>query len=455
MSDAGAPTLSEVLLGIGRDASRAPLEEYARTATAGAAGLGRQAGAAGVEPEPRVYASELLDRNTCGPCSMVDGAEYPSLEAGRADYPTGIYRACEGGPRCRGTLVFVWPDEAAPTVDDVERRPPPELPPPPTPEPDPGAARRARRAAEREAERALIRLLVDEEGWTEDEVDRRRRDVLAAREEVRRLAATARDESKQLLELTDATRLVTPPKLVRRRNPQTGEVRYVNPEGGEWDWFFALSPDEQARLRRGARSGAIHPDVLARQWAETFGGDPGDVDAAMREWLFHNRRIEAANALSLGRRPNPDLYGGVDPDDLIESPYRFDLLYGPMDDALRHIADVDDGEAGEYAARAFRRVRSGRPEPWTMSEAEWVREYETLRPAYVDIWADLDDTSLDPEDRPTIDDLHPDDRAILERFEELVPEGITDHDRPAGPREMYARMIELARVAGFLRRPDR
>jgi len=54
-----------------------------------------------------IYASELLDSNTCTECSHVDGTEYPDLDAALADYPTGGYRACAGGDRCRGTLVAI------------------------------------------------------------------------------------------------------------------------------------------------------------------------------------------------------------------------------------------------------------------------------------------------------------------------------------------------------------
>jgi hypothetical protein len=63
-----------------------------------------------------VYASELLDASTCGPCSDVDGREYPDLAAAEEDYPTGGYKDCDGGPRCRGTLVAVYDDEEAPSV---------------------------------------------------------------------------------------------------------------------------------------------------------------------------------------------------------------------------------------------------------------------------------------------------------------------------------------------------
>jgi len=39
----------------------------------------------------------------------VDGREYgPDISAAERDYPTGGYKECKGGPRCRGTLVAVY-----------------------------------------------------------------------------------------------------------------------------------------------------------------------------------------------------------------------------------------------------------------------------------------------------------------------------------------------------------
>jgi hypothetical protein len=47
---------------------------------------------------------------------MIDGTDYPDLETAQKDYPAGIYRQCEGGARCRGTLVFVWGSETRPSM---------------------------------------------------------------------------------------------------------------------------------------------------------------------------------------------------------------------------------------------------------------------------------------------------------------------------------------------------
>ncbi len=59
------------------------------------------------------YASEILDVNTCAACSEVDGTEYPNLEESERDYPSGGYVDCEGGDRCRGTIIAVYKEENA------------------------------------------------------------------------------------------------------------------------------------------------------------------------------------------------------------------------------------------------------------------------------------------------------------------------------------------------------
>jgi hypothetical protein len=60
----------------------------------------------------RVYGSELLDSATCQDCEAIDGKEYDSVASASRDYPTGGYKNCKGGTRCRGTLVAVYGEEA-------------------------------------------------------------------------------------------------------------------------------------------------------------------------------------------------------------------------------------------------------------------------------------------------------------------------------------------------------
>lgn len=70
-----------------------------------------------VAPEGALYASEVMDRRTCGPCRAVDGrwlGNTSDLSTVDATYPNGGYVDCEGGNRCRGTVVGVWrPEQVA------------------------------------------------------------------------------------------------------------------------------------------------------------------------------------------------------------------------------------------------------------------------------------------------------------------------------------------------------
>ncbi|MEG1971444.1 MAG: hypothetical protein RR101_15135, partial [Burkholderiaceae bacterium] len=114
----------EAALDAAEQASRAGAEDLARQAANVAHGLGRTQALAATPDPVAVYASELLDGNTCGPCAEIDGRTYVDLDAALADYPGGGgYVACSGGSRCRGTLVLVHGAEAPPTHDDPRQGP--------------------------------------------------------------------------------------------------------------------------------------------------------------------------------------------------------------------------------------------------------------------------------------------------------------------------------------------
>lgn len=55
-----------------------------------------------------VFASEILDGNTCGNCTGVDGTEWPTLAEAEVAYPLGGFVECEAGLRCRGTLIATY-----------------------------------------------------------------------------------------------------------------------------------------------------------------------------------------------------------------------------------------------------------------------------------------------------------------------------------------------------------
>jgi hypothetical protein len=60
-------------------------------------------------PSAAYYASEELDRSTCAECRKIDGKWLGNeLTAVEAQYPSGGFRACLGGVRCRGQVVAIW-----------------------------------------------------------------------------------------------------------------------------------------------------------------------------------------------------------------------------------------------------------------------------------------------------------------------------------------------------------
>lgn len=59
-------------------------------------------------PEATYVASEILDSNTCTPCRDIDGLRFDDLDAARAAYGNGAYIHCQGGIRCRGTIIALW-----------------------------------------------------------------------------------------------------------------------------------------------------------------------------------------------------------------------------------------------------------------------------------------------------------------------------------------------------------
>jgi hypothetical protein len=86
-------------------------QAYVRSELAGSMSAAQNFGRFAVlqaSPPGHYYASELLDKNTCKPCSSIDGREFTTLGDAEQAYPAGGYVSCQGGGRCRGELVTVW-----------------------------------------------------------------------------------------------------------------------------------------------------------------------------------------------------------------------------------------------------------------------------------------------------------------------------------------------------------
>lgn len=85
----------------------AAMEEQVGGAVHQAFASGRREFMRAAEPA-NVYASEILDGNTCGPCESEDGTEWPTVAAAEGEYPLGGFIDCDGGLKCRGVLVGVY-----------------------------------------------------------------------------------------------------------------------------------------------------------------------------------------------------------------------------------------------------------------------------------------------------------------------------------------------------------
>lgn len=61
-------------------------------------------------PSGEYFASEALDKNTCKRCAEIDGHQFGTKTDALEAYPSGGagYAMCQGGARCRGTLITVW-----------------------------------------------------------------------------------------------------------------------------------------------------------------------------------------------------------------------------------------------------------------------------------------------------------------------------------------------------------
>lgn len=102
----GGPAADVVLEHLGSLTAAGP-EQAAAGASSRAQNAGRAAAIASGDPFS-VVATEILDIGTCGPCFLVDGREYGSLEEAMLDYPAGGFQACAGGERCRGLLFALF-----------------------------------------------------------------------------------------------------------------------------------------------------------------------------------------------------------------------------------------------------------------------------------------------------------------------------------------------------------
>lgn len=297
---ATAPDAATVLYGAleaVEEATLRPLDDVARQASSAAQGIGRTAGADAAPRPSQVYASELMDRATCGPCARVDGRRYRTLEDALLDYPgAGGHVFCEGGLRCRGTLVYVWDSEAPPTIDDTTPPEGPIDPPPDRPRPLPPDDRTSFRPLELPAPPAPPEVPYvtdpgdvdpdpDLTGLTDDRLDVEAR--AAARE-------GRHDEAARYLD-----------ELDRRA---AGTSRYIDPDAEVWDAAGAdLTDADVVRIDAeyaermedlGALEGMLDAVTAGGTGAQTTGRRIDRLRAQFAEDTYR-RALEAEHVFSI------------------------------------------------------------------------------------------------------------------------------------------------------------
>ena len=156
------------------------------------------------------------------------------------------------------------------------------------------------------------------------------------------IAATA-DNARGTLDRADATRLHFPG------------------EGGSWDWWHALDPKEQQRLRRTwiARKGddtADGPDQLVMRLAPLLGLDTLDHDATMTTWVGLTRQVDMGRSLARSRAyvPRSAGFGGQGADDVFpDTGYDLARLLGGGGAAyLAEVRQLDATDAEDVRLRA-------------------------------------------------------------------------------------------------------
>lgn len=441
--------MADHVRGLGGSLSLQPLQAHAGEAVGTTEGTARQNAAQRIGTAAAIYASELLDRNTCGPCSLVDGHRYVDEAAALVDYPAGIFRQCAGGLRCRGTLVYVWDTEAVPSIDDEPPAGPATLPPEPPATPPPATPTGGPEIPTPPTPTAAPAAHPLDVA-TADEVAAAKADWERLKATYRAHAKTVQDDALGFFEATDTRRLERPPPISQIRNAAgrmetTGRRGAPGEVAANWDWFDTLGDAEKKRIRRTWASGThgvdLAPDELVQQIAARY--NVGE-DQALQMWLDQTRRYDAASTLARGKLPSEAAYGGVDVNTLVDSPYNLRILFGvDADAAAAHIAEVNLELGAEDAARTFSRIRPGFDPPYLMAEDDYVAELLDLEDKARAITAADESAEWGAS-------FTPGDQATLDRLDELIPKDLDNEQLPEDPRDIHRMIISLARRARLI-----
>lgn len=346
--------------------------------------LGRPGGPGmqGVKPLPyrlEIYASEVMDANTCEECAEIDGKEYATLPEAEEDYPVGGYVDCEGGLRCRGTLVAVYtpsePVEPATAVPSGEPSGVLKLP--------SQDATAALDTFETEMQRRI-----DSAAHIPSPVARQ--EIVETGEEGMRAAAEAREAIRQL---DDLVRFPAPTNVSELRNGgmfDEGIMGY-GPLGGESSWLGELffNPSKMLSTRFGSggwRASSTHElghrldNLIALDF---YGGAPPDAywthlgiassDPTFRAlWTAMQDSGPISYLLEMLKGEAPQVF----------SPYRIRYLLTPTEQFARAFSQFVAVEMGDDVAKRFLQESMGKIGTPNPSLMQWTdRDFEPIRVA--------------------------------------------------------------------------
>lgn len=299
------------------------------------------------------------------------------------------------------------------------------------------ARARAREQLERERAEALGSAGVDAElldrwGVSADQWLEAKRLVKGIKSDIRAVAKSEADDLGAWLRDNDLYQITRPDRL-RRSTDIFGGTRSVRDQAG-YDFLENLDDAELRRIReRMVDSNLFSPDLLAEQVRRKTQRDMTDDEAL--DWLVDRWLHEdALRSVASGRVPRY-----ADPNNLIPGEYdlegyELERLFGvDLDDAIGHVAQVQQDAGRRYAARTL-----GEPDgtpPWQMDADDYVRELEAVEET-------LATTQLSPGVPPPTEYTD-----AAERIRELVPPDL-DVAADANAYEVHEVIRLVAQTAG-------
>lgn len=286
----------------------------------------------------------------------------------------------------------------------------------------------------------------------------------------RRIRAEAADflaEAEAELDRLDARRIGNPPPVIRSKDPVTGAIRSRRENAGaEWDWWDGLDDATRRRLQRNGHAGSNRsrgssaissnsPDNVAEAMRSAGLVSAGASDEeALDAWLGLVDAVDDARSMAAGKAPK-----GATALERIAPDMALELGAGGLE-----VADVWDVSEPTQAVRLARadlelrleyddtilQRRTDRPRPWEMDAGEYADELAAVDRSYREHVIPRLEAGPDPatgldEVLFTAEEFH-----AMQRFEELVPEGLTDGDtdrQTINAAEMHGRLRWVAGIA--------